>query len=154
MTKWDPAKHPRQRLSFHIDQDFEQDDDDTIGKKIRSFVESLANTRSWMIHPPEFSDSDLDPGFDGTSPERTLGGHIDIYSALPGTNLPREVDRQVLEEVEFLVESIRKFSQAEELIISFNLDRTYVGTIEDGMMDESLKIGLLGEWKRFLDGLE
>jgi len=82
------------------------------------------------------------------------GGYLDIYSALPPLHLPEEVDRQHLEEVCHLIEAVRAFSKAQALPFEFELDGTFVGSIEAGTLDRSLREGLLGEWKKHLGVVE
>jgi hypothetical protein len=87
-------------------------------------------------------------GKDG--PLETLGGELEIYSALPPASLPRDVDRQHFEEVSAIVQALRELSQREGLAFEFELGGVYAGSIEDGQIDRTLKIGLLDEWQRNL----
>lgn len=78
----------------------------------------------------------------------TVGGYIELFSALPRGKLPREVDIQNLEETEFLIQQICDFSKANMISFEFALDQTFVGSIEDGVPDRILNEGLIGEWRR------
>jgi hypothetical protein len=81
----------------------------------------------------------------------TVGGFVEIYSALPPWTLPREIDRLHFEEVSTLVNALRDFSRQNGLSFEFELDGNYVGAIDNGEMDASLGEGLLGEWRRNLE---
>jgi hypothetical protein len=140
--------HPKQRLLFFVAQDI----DSEIQKKVRSFIDKLARSREWVIRPPKIVDSSVDDGsLEIDSPVVTVGGYVEIYSAFPGTDLPKDIDRQHLEEVEYLIEQIRKFSENNMLAFEFELDRNFVGSIEDGVLDRTLREGLLGEWRKQLE---
>lgn len=86
----------------------------------------------------------------GDVPVETLGGYLEIYSALPPWKLPREIDQKHLEEVTALTSALTDFSHEHSLAFEFELSDTFVGSIEDGKMDRSLSEGLLGEWRRHL----
>lgn len=73
-----------------------------------------------------------------------------LYSALPPTVLPVEVDSRNLEEAEALIEELRKLSGIGGLSIEFELGGTYVGSIEDGLLDRTLRSGLLEPWRAHL----
>jgi hypothetical protein len=83
-------------------------------------------------------------------PVETVGGFLEIYSALPPLTLPREIDLQHLDEVTALVNALRDFSREFSLSIEFELDGELIGAIDNGEMDRSLAEGLLGEWRRQL----
>lgn len=137
--------HPKQKLMFYVAQDVNEQ----IRKKVRGLLEQLVGRRLWVIAPPKFVDA-VDEPEEGTNdaPVETLGGELDIYSALSATKLSKDVDRQHLEEVEEIVEGVRLLSEKEELTFEFVLDGTYVGAIEDGTIDRTLKVGLLDEWRK------
>lgn len=125
---------------------------DSIREKVRDFVLNLASLRQWLIGPPRFINEREEPldRSRGDMPIDTLGGCLEIYSAWPSWKLPREIDRQHLDEVTALVAAAREFSRRHKLTFEFELDGTFVGTITDGEMDRCLSGGLLGEWKRHL----
>jgi len=129
---------PRQKLLFYVDQDVNED----ITKKICDMVDHLAVSRSWLLAPPRVVTVDT-----------SVGGELEIYSALPPMVLEKDVDRKHLDEVEDVVEAVRKLSESEQLVFEFELDGTYVGTIEDGEIDRTLRVGLLDEWRSHLNTL-
>jgi hypothetical protein len=142
------ANHPRQQLLFFVAQNVS----DSIRAKVREFVLNLASLRPWLHGPPQFineQDEPLDTSR-GDMPVDTLGGCLEIYSALPPWKLPREIDRQHLDEVTALVAAVRDFSRQHKLTFEFELDGTFVGAITDGELDRCLSEGLIGEWKRQL----
>jgi hypothetical protein len=102
--------------------------------------------------PPYFVDiiEDLADFSRGDVPLETVGGCLEVYSALPPWKVPRRTDQRQLEEVSALVGAVRDFSRDHNLSFEFELDGTFVGAIDDGDMDESLEEGLLGEWRRSL----
>lgn len=140
------TSHQKQRLLFFVAQDVDAD----IRDAMRAVVESLVNHREWLIQPPKFVDT-ID--YVGTRaedfPDETVGGTLEIYSAMDGT-LPRDIDAAALEEVECLVTAVTELSTSLALEIEFELDGVFVGAIEDGKLDKSLSEGLLGEWRRHL----
>jgi hypothetical protein len=142
------AHHPKQKLLFFLAQDM----DDTTRAKMRDFVLRLASLRRWLNGPPRFVNIQDEPedASQGDIPVETLGGYIEIYSALPPWRLPREIELQHLDEVVALVAALRAFSHEHALVFELELDGTFVGSITNGEMDHLLAEGLLGEWKRQL----
>ena len=140
--------HPKQKLLFFVAQDL----DDSIRANVRDFVLRLASLRQWLNGPPRFVNSRDEPAdtSQGDMPIETVGGYVEIYSALPPWTLPREIDLQHLDEVMALVRSLRGFSREHSLAFELELDGTFVGGITDGELDRVLAEGLLGEWKRQL----
>ena len=137
--------HPKQRLLFFIAQDFEDD----LPPEVERVIGEIARGRNWLIGPPVFMD-EIHAAVTGT-PVRTVGGVLEIYSAIPPWELPFEVDRQHLDEVTWLIEALRQFSTKRQLAFEFELDGTFVGSVEDGRIDRTLAEGLLGEWRRGLE---
>jgi len=140
--------HPKRILLFFVAQDL----DDTIRVNVRDFVLRLASLRSWLNGPPHFVNSRDEPAETtrGDVPVETVGGYLEIYSALPPWTLSREINFQHYDEVTALVNAAQTFSQKHHLSIEFELDGELVGAIDDGKMDRSLTEGLLGEWRRHL----
>src|SRR5262245_45673124 len=143
----DPS-HPKQKLFFFAAEDL----DDTIRAKIRDFVLRLASLRSWLNGPARFVHDREQPTdvSGGDKPVETVGGYLEIYSALPPLTLPREIDLQHFDEVRALVDEVSAFSQEHCLAFAFQLDETFVGSVIDGEMDRLLAEGLLVEWERQL----
>jgi len=140
--------HPKRKLLFFVAQDL----DDSIRTNARDFVLRLASLRRWLNGPPHFVNSREEPEDTsrGDMPVETLGGYLEIYSALPPWTLPREIHLQHLDEVTALVNALRDFSREYSVSIEFEFDGELIGAIDDGEMDRSLAEGLLGEWKRQL----
>ena len=142
------TNHPKQKLLFFVAQDF----DDAARANVRDFVLRLAGIRQWLNGPPRFINSREESAdmSRGDMAVETVGGYLEIYSALPPWELPRETDIQHLAEVTELVSALSDFSREHCLAIEFELDGIFVGAIDDGKMDRSLAEGLLGEWRRKL----
>ena len=79
-----------------------------------------------------------------------MGGELEIYSAVHPLKLPKDIDRQHLEEVEAIVNAVRGLSEHEQLAFEFELDGIYVGAVDDGIINKTLKVGLLNEWEKGL----
>jgi len=145
----DPS-FPVQELLFFVAHDLTA----SIRAGVYNLVANLATSRKWVIGPPKFVDiaEGLDEAAksDGEIPFETVGGALEIYSSMPPTVLPREVDLQHLEEVSALILAVCDFSRAYKVTFEFELDGDCVGDIENGEMDTCLRQGLLGEWKRNL----
>src|SRR5215471_19432643 len=140
--------HPKQKLLFFVAQAL----DDRTRAAVRQFVLRLASLRRWLNGPPRFVNSreQADGATAADAPSETLGGFLEIYSALPPLSLPRETDLQHLEEVTALVRSLREFARDYSLTIELELDGTFVGSITGGELDHTLAEGFLGEWRRHL----
>jgi hypothetical protein len=141
--------HPKQKLLFFVAQDL----DERNRTDVRNFVLRLASLRRWLNGPPRFVNSreEMQDTSSGDMASETVGGYIEIYSALPPWTLPREIDLQHLEEVTVLVNAVQEFSREQNLAIEFELDGELIGAIEDGQIGRSLAEGLIGEWRRQLD---
>jgi len=138
----------KKKLLFFVSQDI----DGNMRSNIRDFVLRLAGKRRWLLGPPQFVNSHQEPAdtSKGDLPVETLGGYLELYSALPPSQLPREIDLQHFNEVTELINAIQEFSREQHLEFEFELGGTFVGAMTDGNMDRSLAQGLLGEWKRQL----
>ncbi|GAA5013128.1 hypothetical protein GCM10025794_01390 [Massilia kyonggiensis] len=140
--------HPKQRLLFFLAQDVDDED----RKLVRDAINAMASSRAWVISAPEFVDTVESVGTNpGDSPIETVGGVHEIYSASASNELPHEIDALHLEEVEYIVDSIRRLSQEHGLEFEFELDGQYVGTIDNGVIDSVLANGLIGEWRRHIN---
>jgi len=136
--------HYTQRLTFRLAQDFS----DFLRLSVAREVDKIAGSRKWSLNHPvpldEVVESEL-----GT-PTRIVGGFLDVRAADPPSALPISVDQAHLDEVSYLVECLRKFSEEYGLAFEFELDGTFVGSVEDGKIDRTLQVGLLDEWRRVL----
>jgi hypothetical protein len=139
MSAFVSPNHPVQRLVFFAAQDVDKE----TKAAFESLVDEIRTLREWIIGPPRKVTDQND--------ENLVGGCLEIYSAKPPNKLSKEVDKHHLEEVESLVDVLKRFSFEHMLAIEFELDGEFVGALEDGEMDRSLREGLLGEWKRQLD---
>ena len=142
----DPA-HAKQRLLFYISDAIDDSHDIADMKKV---IEEVAVMREWVIAPPDFVDeSEIN---DEAGPLRTVGGCLEMYSALPpwGDALPPEIDRAHLDEVKTIIHAVAAFSKRTGHEIAFELDGSQIGWIENGIVDNSLREGLLEEWEKTL----
>jgi hypothetical protein len=141
--------HPKQRLLFFVAQDI----DATIRRRVEEFVSNLATLRVWINGPPQLVSTVEEPedASRGDLPIETLGGILELYSALPPLKLPRDLDLQHLAEVSRLVSELREFSREHGLAFELELDGVHVGSIVDGRPDRLVEEGLLGEWRRQLE---
>lgn len=137
-----PLDHAKQKLIFYVAQDLDQ----SIKSDVQQLVNELAASRVWSIAPPSLIDELDENGLE------VVGGALEIYSALPPNMLPLDVDLKNLEEVEELIGAVRDLSEKGSLSFEFQLDATYVGSIEDGVIDRVLREGLLAPWRDNLSG--
>lgn len=136
-----PPEYTKQRLFFYVAQDL----DASIKFEVRRLIDELSASRTWSASPPLFIDE-----LDGNGLE-IVGGLLEIYSALPLGMLPLEVDSKNLEEVEALINAVKILSKNKDLSFEFQLDSTYVGSVEDGVIDRVLRDGLLVPWRNYLN---
>lgn len=122
---------------------------DELMNEFEDWLTELPSRRSWVIQSPELVDY-LDEGESTGESMHTYGCALRMYSALPpwGEKLPKEIDRQHLEETEFLLKELAAFSQQSGCEFKLQLDRTPVGSIVHGAFDQSIQIGLIGEWRK------
>ena len=139
-------EHPKQTLLFFVASGL----DEAIKTEMRNFVLGLADVTTWTLGPPLFVDEYEEPRDvrSGDLATQTVGGSLQIYTALPPWRLAREIDLQHLREVELLVTRLRDFSRDAGLEVEFELDGKFVGSIANGEMDTSLSVGLMREWRR------
>jgi hypothetical protein len=140
--------HPKQKLLFFLAQDIDDED----RKLVRDSIEKMSSSRAWVIRAPEFVDTIESAGTrPGAAPIETVGGVHEIYSTSPSSQLPHEIDALHLEEVEYIVDSVRRLSQEHGLEFEFELDGQYAGTIDNGIIDATLAKGLLEEWRNHIN---
>jgi hypothetical protein len=119
----------------------------SVANSMQVLSQQLAVRRQWVLGPPElFDESD---GRDG----RSLGFVLSIYTARPpwGEGMDRTIDRAHLDEVKELLGAICRISGERHVSFVVDFAGESIGTVEEGRMDESLEIGLVGEWERVLD---
>jgi len=137
-----PLELAKQKLIFYVAQDLDQ----SIRSNVQQLVNEVAASRIWSVTPPSFIDEIDESGTE------VVGGILEIYSALPPNLLPIEMDSKNLDDVEALVGAVKKLSENESLSFEFQLDTTFVGAIEDGVIDRVLMDGLLVPWRNHLKG--
>ena len=137
-----PLELAKQKLIFYVAQDLDQ----SIRSNVQQLVNEVAASRIWSVTPPTFIDEIDESGAE------VVGGILEIYSALPPNILPIEMDSKNLDDVEALVGAVKKLSENENLSFEFQSDTTFVGAIEDGVIDRVLLDGLLVPWRNHLKG--
>jgi hypothetical protein len=136
--------NPIQEFIFFIVSEISEED----VRKVEKLVKEVSLSRKWVIDPPQFVneiDEPENPEID--EPIRTLGGMLQVYSALPPNQLPHEIDKKHYEEVKTIINSLIDFSKETSCEIECELDGVNVGTIDDGQADNLITEGLLGEWE-------
>jgi hypothetical protein len=119
----------------------------SVANSMQVLAQQLANTRQWVLGPPElFDDLDVHGG-------RSLGLVLSIYTARPpwDERLDRTTDRAHLDEVKELLAEICRISGEGHISFVVDLAGESIGTVEEGRLDKSLEIGLIGEWERVMD---
>lgn len=137
-----PLELAKQKFIFYVAQDLDQ----SIRSNVQQLVNEVAASRIWGVTPPSFIDE-----IDETGAE-VVGGILEIYSALQPNVLPIEMDSKNLDDVEALVSAVKKLSEKENLSFEFQLDTTFVGAIDDGVIDRVLLDGLLVPWRNHIKG--
>lgn len=132
----------KQKLVFYVAQDLDQ----SIRSNVQQLVNEVAATRAWSIAPPSFIGEVDERGTE------VVGGMLEIYSALQQNILPIEMDAKNLDEVEELNGALKILSEKESISFEFQLDTTFVGAIDDGVIDRVLLDGLLVPWRNHIKG--
>lgn len=135
---------------FYVDSDV----NDKLVEQIRDLVDAVQESRPWLIRPPTFVDETEEPDRpDIDFPVRTVGVLHEIYSGRrpPGKELPYDIERALLSEIETLMERIADFSRKRQLNFGVTYRGAEIGSIVHGTPDASLSEGLLGEWRRTLE---
>lgn len=71
------SDHPKQELVFFLTGNFGQE----VPPLIRSVIEKIGSTGSWLIVPPVFVDENHSP--QGQAPITIVGGVLEIYCCRP-----------------------------------------------------------------------
>jgi hypothetical protein len=119
----------------------------SVAHSMQALAVQLAGRRQWVLGPPELLDeSDV-------RDRRSLGFVLSIYTARPpwDKGLDRTIDRAHLDEVKELLGEICRVSAERHVSFVVDFAGESIGTVEEGRMDESLEVGLIGEWERVLD---
>lgn len=139
----------KQKLIFFVAQDI----DDVARREVPNLIERLSNALGWSINPPRLIDehdsSDIGPNDEAID---TLGGELEIYSAIENRDLPRELDVQNFYEVAAVVAAVQRVSKEFDLSFDFELGGSFVGSIESGETDKLLELGLIEPWRSHLFG--
>ena len=140
------SKYREQNLAFFVTPE----PDVEVRSRLQNLISDLGTRRKWVIGSPKFIDESLDGRTQyGDKIDILVGGVIKIYSGI-NPEIPREVDLALLSDVEFLVSAIQDFSRTEKLVFEFELDRDFVGQVDNGVLDQNMKETMLGEWRRHL----
>lgn len=131
-----------QKLIFYVAQDLDQ----RIRSNVQQLVNEVAASRMWSITPPSFFDEIDENGVE------LVGGVLEVYSVLQPNTLPIEMDSKNLDDVEVLISAVKKLSDKENLSFEFQLDVSFVGAIDDGVIDRVLLDGLLVPWRNHIRG--
>lgn len=140
--------YPTQQLVFYVDEEA----DDSIRNAVHEMIEELSSAREWLLGPPEFIDEVDDPETDSAEdlPIETVGGVLEIYSALAPISLLKDLDAMHYREVVAIVEAVKKISRSEKITFDFELDGVFVGLVKDGKINKTLQSGLLDPWREHL----
>lgn len=144
----DPS-HPRQQLAFFVVPPV----DHAARAAVAVFVSNLGALRTWPLGPPQYIDEHEVPDDQshGDLCVDHVGGFIEFYSTLPPWTLPREIDREHLEEATAVLTALEKFSRNMGLNFQIYYANEVIGYINNGAMDEGIREVFLEEWKRSLE---
>jgi hypothetical protein len=106
--------------------------------QLETWSAELAQSRDWTLSPPEFVNTVADG-------DRTVGVVLRIPSA--GRATSREVERELLHDVEALIASAESVTRTRLFALAFELDGEPVGCVESGSADRQLVDGLLAPWR-------
>ncbi|WP_457337783.1 hypothetical protein [Rhizobacter sp. P5_C2] len=136
---------PRDRLLFYVADDVTPQ----IRERVRQLVSKVANTRQWLIGPPQYVDLTEDSATRREDlPVETVGGELEVCSAHVPGGLPADVDARHCAEVDELVQAVRRLSEEVAVAFEFMYGGNYAGAIEAGKIDKTLQVGLLDEWHK------
>lgn len=135
--------HPIDRLTVTVEGTVPA----SVATSMQALSHRLAGRRQWVLGPPElFDESDVHGG-------RSLGFALSIYTAQPpwGEGMDCAIDRAHLDEVKDLLGEICRISGERDVSFVVEFAGESVGAVEEGRLDRSLEVGLIGEWQRVLD---
>lgn len=113
-----------QELLFFVTSGFDEED----VRAVRRLVERLAVVRAWEHGAPELVNDD-DPAAPRTL-ARTLGGRVFLAG-------------DAVEHMKAVVMAVAELSSVRELRFEFELAGTWMGSIDAGEIDETVRVGLL-----------
>jgi len=138
------SNHPKQQFAFFITSEL----DERAVVDLKHLIKTISLEREWVLGPPEFFDEVDEPENPEIDDEiRTVGGILNIYSAMPPWRLPKEIDEKHFLEVKLIIDSLLLFSNINKCEIEFEIDGVHVGTIQNGIANNLITKGLLDEWK-------
>ncbi len=122
----------------------------SIAASMQASALRLASRRQWVLGPPELFDES-----DGRA-DRSLRFVLSFYTARPpwGQEMDRATDRAHLDEAKELLREVCRISDERHVSFVVDFAEEAIGTVDEGRMDESLMIGLIGEWERALGDQE
>lgn len=144
--------HPTNTLLFFVTDPVGPD----VADRMRRFVDSLGHDHSWTAPPPEYVyeiDSEHDTR-EGDEPIVTCGGALTLRS-IEGPMLdalPKDVARGELADAEYLVDRLEALSAECGYTLELEVDGTWSGAIQDGHAGKSVRVGLLDEWRKAIEG--
>lgn len=126
---------------------------DELASAFEDVLATFPERRKWIIDSPQLVDH-IETDVEQKHETHTYGCAAQLYSALPpwGDLLPKEVDKAHFEEVLLIIDEVTTLSKRFNCNFSLQLDQTHIGYIQGGLMDESIRVGLLGEWEKALLG--
>jgi hypothetical protein len=135
--------HPKKRLLFSVVQPA----DDRLRSDVGHCVAALVKSRTWSLARPRFIHEIIWPRCEshGDLPIETLGGDVDVYSALPPN-----LDRRQLDDVTAIFSAIGTFSRSKAVTFQVELGDAIIGMVSAGEMDRQLSEESLGAWTRRL----
>src|SRR5688572_23186051 len=118
----------------------------SIASSLQALSQQLASRRHWVFGPPDLFDES------GVG-DRSLGFVLSIYTMRPpwDEEMDRTIDRAHVDEVKELLGGICQISGEGGASFDVYFAGESIGTVEEGRMDNSLEVGLIGEWERVLD---
>jgi hypothetical protein len=136
----------RIQLAVYIIRDFDDYDDSIL--RFQSFIK-LLNAQQWNHGIPQFFDQIDDESC--TRPEDVPIRSVGCVLSFPN-NVEREIniEQASYADVSLLVSLLEDYSRENAEEFDIELDGEYIGSIEDGEVDQSLTVGLLDAWRALI----
>ena len=119
-------------------------------RDLKRIAKNLANNTKWLIKAPDFVNESEKATKPGDLDIETVGLLLNIYSAYPPSIITFEEDKKCFEEVNLILNHISEYSTKNSLSFELELDGVFVGSINNGVFDNTLKKGLLEPWEQAL----